>query len=105
MRRVLRCDGMIPVKRTPEGISYEVSAEDIRAIKAYVDERRGDATPFDLLVEGDTPGNDREQATSIVEPLADAGVTWWLESALVHHRRGGLEAVRARIRQGPPRPE
>jgi hypothetical protein len=73
-------------------------------MKLFVDEHRSLTTPFDIVVEGDTPGTDPMQASAIVDPLAEAGATWWLESAAVHNRQGGLDAVRTRIRQGPPRP-
>ena len=61
-------------------------------------------TPFDIVMEGETPGDDREQASSIVRPLAEAGVTWWLESVWgAPEDAGGVEGMRTRIRQGPPR--
>jgi alkanesulfonate monooxygenase SsuD/methylene tetrahydromethanopterin reductase-like flavin-dependent oxidoreductase (luciferase family) len=106
MRRVLRCDGLIPSKMTPEGAAVEITPDDrdaIRAMQAFVAAQRTLTTPFDIVLEGDTPGDDREKAIGIVGPLAEVGVTWWLESAAVHNRRGGLDAVRTRMRQGPPR--
>jgi alkanesulfonate monooxygenase SsuD/methylene tetrahydromethanopterin reductase-like flavin-dependent oxidoreductase (luciferase family) len=102
MRRVLRCDGVIPTRMTPEGAHVDVLPNDIRAIKAFVEERRTSATPFDIVVEGDTPAGDRASAAAAVGPFADAGATWWLESLAVHAKRGGLGAVRERLRQGPP---
>lgn len=104
MRRVLRCDGVIPITMTPEGAHVRVTPDAIRAMKAFVDEHRTLTTPFDIVVEGDTPGDEREKTIATVCPLVEVGVTWWLESAAVHHRRGGLEEVRARIKQGPPHP-
>jgi hypothetical protein len=77
---------------------------DIQAIKAFVQEQRSLTTPFDIIWEGDTPGNDREQAIEIVRPWAEVGVTWWLESVWhTPETEGGLEGMRARVKQGPPR--
>jgi hypothetical protein len=55
-------------------------------------------------VEGETLGSDPEQARSVVYPLADAGVTWWLEAVYgTPPCASGVEGMRTRIRQGPPR--
>jgi hypothetical protein len=41
-----------------------------------------------------------------VQPWAEAGVTWWLESVWqTPETLGGVEGMRARARQGPPRVE
>jgi predicted NAD/FAD-dependent oxidoreductase len=42
----------------------------------------------------------RAAARSVVEPLAAAGMTWWTES--LEPRRGSLQELRTRVRQGPP---
>ncbi len=100
MQRVLRYDGLLPNKLNADGTPGETTPDDIRAMKAYVDVRRTLTTPFDIVQEGETPGDDRERASSIVAPYIDAGITWWLES-----RWGaeGVDEVRTRINQGPPR--
>lgn len=111
MRRVLRYDGIVPQKMAeagasmdPEDIRARMSPDDIRAIKAWVDEHRTATTPFDILWEADTPGDDPERAAAIVQEWADAGLTWWLESVWDGPRtRAGLEGMRTRIQQGPPR--
>jgi alkanesulfonate monooxygenase SsuD/methylene tetrahydromethanopterin reductase-like flavin-dependent oxidoreductase (luciferase family) len=106
MRRVPRCDGLIPCVMTPDGmVNYEPTPDDLRAMAAFVAERRTLTTPFDIVIEGETPGEDREQATGIVQRWADVGATWWLECvAAGAYKRGGLGGVRTRIAQGPPRP-
>src|ERR671914_1700491 len=53
MRRALRYDGLLAY--TTRG---EVTPEDIRAIKGYVEENRGTDGPFDIVWEGETPGDD-----------------------------------------------
>lgn len=100
MRRVLRWDGLLPAKK--DGTDSPMTPDDIRAMKAFIDEQRTLTTPFDIVWEGETPGENREQGAAIVRPWIDAGITWWLES-----RWGDvpLEDVRKRMQQGPPRVE
>ena len=60
---------------------------------------------IDIVMEGETSGDDLQKALSIVSPLAEAGVTWWLEGVCgTPETRGGVEGMRTRIQQGPPRP-
>ena len=93
MDRALRYDGILAY--TTRG---EVTPEDIREIKRYVEENREGGDPFDIVWEGETPGDDPDRAASIAGPFAEAGVTWWIESPW---SLAG-EALRARIEQGPP---
>lgn len=95
MQRVLRWDGIVPQKK-----DGDMTPDDIRAIKAYVEARRTLTTPFDITWEGETPGDDIERAAAIVRPWIDAGITWWMEA---RWNNSGLNEVRERIRQGPPR--
>ncbi len=98
MQRVLRYDGLLAAKLPEDG---EMTPADIRAMKAFIDEHRTATTPFDIVWEGETPAEDREQAISIVRPWAEAGVTWWTETRWGYTLR--LEEVRTRIKAGPPR--
>ncbi|CAN5694523.1 LLM class flavin-dependent oxidoreductase [soil metagenome] len=97
MNRALRHDGLLAY--TTRG---EVTPDDIQALKAYAEENRPPDTPFDIVVEGETPGEDLENAASLVTPFAEAGATWWIESPWTPPNEP--EDLRARIRQGPPRP-
>jgi len=96
MNRALRYDGVLAY--TTRG---EVEPEDIKAIKAYVEEKRGSGSPFDIVWEGQTPGDDPEAASSTVRPYAEAGATWWIESPWTPPN--APEDLSRRIRQGPPR--
>jgi hypothetical protein len=100
MQRVLRYDGLLPTKINPDGSGGEVTPDDIRAMKAYIAEHRTQATPFDIVWEGETPGNNRNEAGDIIKPYVDAGITWWMESRWSIE---DIDVVRTRIRQGPPR--
>ncbi len=76
----------------------------IVAMKTFIDEHRSQTTPFDIVMEGETPGDDPERAAAIIRPLAEAGVTWWLEAVWsTPETEGGVEGMRRRVKQGPPR--
>ncbi len=102
MQRVLRYDGLLPTKLTSSGNDNAMTPDDIRAMKAYIEAHRSLMTPFDIVWEGETPGDDRERAAQIIQPFIDAGITWWTESRWFTE---DIEAIRTRIRQGPPRIE
>ncbi len=69
-------------------------------MKTYIEEHRSLTTPFDIVQEGETPGDDRERAREIVRPYAQAGATWWTES---RWSVPPIDELRQRIHQGPPR--
>ena len=96
MDRALRYDGLLA--HTTRG---RVTPDDIRAMKDYVEENHTEDTLFDIVWEGETPGDDLERGTSLVRPFAEAGATWWMESPWTPPNEP--DDLRARIRQGPPR--
>jgi hypothetical protein len=100
MRRVLRWDGLLPNKINADGSHGHASPDDIREMKAYIDQHRALDTPFDIVVEGETPGDDPAGTAAIIRPFAEAGATWWLEAIWT---APSLDPVRARLRQGPPK--
>jgi alkanesulfonate monooxygenase SsuD/methylene tetrahydromethanopterin reductase-like flavin-dependent oxidoreductase (luciferase family) len=101
MRHALPYDGMIAVKMENSTPFGTITPDDIRQVRAFVDEQRSAETPFDIVIEGITPGGDPEQAAAQLRPFAEAGVTWWIES--MWDVPGGQKAMRKRIKQGPPR--
>ena len=52
----------------------------IRAMKAYVEENQPQDESFDIVWEGETPGDNPERAAQVVRPFVEAGITWWMES-------------------------
>jgi len=103
MRRVLRCDGVLPVKLQDNGSFANMTPEDLVVLNGFLAEQRPGAQ-FEIIMEGETPGDDVQQARSQLAPLAEAGLTWWLENVWDTPReRGGIEGMCARVRQGPPR--
>jgi alkanesulfonate monooxygenase SsuD/methylene tetrahydromethanopterin reductase-like flavin-dependent oxidoreductase (luciferase family) len=99
MRRAARWDGVNPLKRTSDGFPA-LTPDDVRDLMAYIDAfREGDA-PFDVVISGETPGDDRARAGEHVAAYAAAGATWWIE--VLDGYRGPFAATRERVRQEPP---
>jgi alkanesulfonate monooxygenase SsuD/methylene tetrahydromethanopterin reductase-like flavin-dependent oxidoreductase (luciferase family) len=104
MRRVLQCDGIMPAVMGDDGQFRETMPDDIRAIRDFVAANRTLTTPFDIVMEGETPGDDPARAKEIAVGWAGAGATWWIESRWELPRDAdGLRIVRERILQGPPK--
>jgi alkanesulfonate monooxygenase SsuD/methylene tetrahydromethanopterin reductase-like flavin-dependent oxidoreductase (luciferase family) len=100
MRRVLRCDGVVPQYSTGPGSG---SPDEMRALCAWLAEH--DARPdIDVISEGETSADDPAAATAVVAPWAEAGATWWLETrwAMPHDSPERLTQVRDRLTAGPP---
>ena len=99
MQRTLRFDGILPTK-----MQGEMTPADIQAMKTFIEQHREHPTPFDIVMEGETPGDDLAAATAMLLPLAQAGVTWWLESVwATAETKGSVEGMKKRIQQGPSR--
>jgi alkanesulfonate monooxygenase SsuD/methylene tetrahydromethanopterin reductase-like flavin-dependent oxidoreductase (luciferase family) len=103
LARALRYDGLLPVVIRDEG-ARKPTIDEVREMRGYVDRERGEATTFDIVVEGETPGDDIKASRAIVAPWADAGATWWIEAlwdAAFDDAKAG--EVRLRVEQGPPK--
>ncbi len=104
MRRVLKYDGLLPNVMGEDGLVRmgPPTHDEIRAMKAFIEENRAGTTPFDIIMEGETPGDDPEKAAAMVRGWEEAGATWWIEAMWSAPE---LEEVLTRIKQGPPRVE
>ena len=107
-RRAAQWDGVFPILSGTDTESYPTQ---IREMMHFLLDHRKSNDPFDVTVQGTTPGNDSMHAAEVVAEYAEAGVTWWQE-AINEHRRdlidrasktSWIDAVRWRIQQGPPR--
>jgi alkanesulfonate monooxygenase SsuD/methylene tetrahydromethanopterin reductase-like flavin-dependent oxidoreductase (luciferase family) len=93
MRRTLRWDG---IYAQVDGVVA------VREIVAWAEGEWPAATrdrPWEVVVEGRTPGDDPEAATVTVAEYEAAGATWWIES---DWESSSVEAIRRRIEAGPP---
>ncbi len=100
MRRVLRCDGVVP--------QYQLGGRDgepgdIRALRRWLTER-GARPDLDIVAEGETPADDPAAAAGQVIRWAEAGCTWWLETRwdMPHDSTDRMTQVRQRLTAGPP---
>jgi alkanesulfonate monooxygenase SsuD/methylene tetrahydromethanopterin reductase-like flavin-dependent oxidoreductase (luciferase family) len=96
-RRAARWDGVFPIRA-----NEWMTPDDVREMLAYMTPFRTGDAPFDVVVAGETPGDDPAAGVATVAAFAAAGATWWIED-LSFWRFPTSEESEARIRQGPPR--
>jgi hypothetical protein len=103
LRRVLRCDGVIPQYRAEGQEDYLGSPQDLRDLLAWLSEH-GAAADLDVIADGETPADDRGAAAARVAAWADAGCTWWLETrwGMTGEQADQMQQVRERLAAGPP---
>jgi alkanesulfonate monooxygenase SsuD/methylene tetrahydromethanopterin reductase-like flavin-dependent oxidoreductase (luciferase family) len=103
MHRALRYDGLLPQVLKPAGgkdsHAQNVDLADLHTIRAFIAEHHSDPMSFDIIVEGDSPGDDQQEAAELVAQWEEAGATWWLEAPWDADTQAD---VAKRIRQGPP---
>lgn len=75
LQRALKCDGLFAEKSNQEA----VTPEDVRAIKAFVNENRDPAAPFEIVATGSTAGLTPAQRQQQMKEWEEAGATWWIE--------------------------
>ncbi len=102
MRRVLRCDGIIPQYDLG---GREAGPQDARDVRAWLAEH-GAGPDLDVVAEGETPADDPGAASAHVTPWAQAGCTWWIENrwVLAEGTTDPMAVVRERLAAGPPVP-
>ena len=100
MRRVLRCDGIVPQYHLGD---REGTPDDIRELRAWLTEH-GARPDLDVIAEGETPADDPAAAAAVLRPWTDAGCTWWLETRweMPHDAAERMQEVRRRLAAGPP---
>jgi len=113
MRRVVHADGWIP-NYAPPGVELggpevqaaaytpAIAAEAIAWLRAERVRAGLDRRPFAIVQEGTTSATDAASARATVQPWADVGVTWWLESDWSMPVERVEAASRARLAAGPP---
>jgi hypothetical protein len=99
MRRILKCDGLLPQKMNSKGEFEQVTPDDLRQMKTYINANPTLTKPFDFVVDGKTGDLDQAQQIDKLQEWVDAGATWWIEGMW----EATEEQALARLRQGPPR--
>jgi alkanesulfonate monooxygenase SsuD/methylene tetrahydromethanopterin reductase-like flavin-dependent oxidoreductase (luciferase family) len=97
-RRAAGWDGVFPVF---EGVASGQMAtpEQLAEVVSYTrGHRADDAAAFDVALECISTGEDD---AALAATYSDSGLTWWVEA--LGWFRGPLEAMRERVRRGPPR--
>ena len=104
MRRVVKYDGLLPGVFDPDGSQRSPTPAELVEITAYIAAHRTKEGPFDIVMEGETPGDDPAAAETAIRPWIGTGVTWWLEGMWSQvDAPDGVSTVRRRLELGPPR--
>jgi hypothetical protein len=100
LRRVLRCDGILPQYQVD---GRDPGPDDARAVRQWLTDH-GAGPGFDIVADGETPAGDRAAAAAVTQAWAGAGCTWWLETRweMPHDSAERMGDIRARIEAGPP---
>jgi probable F420-dependent oxidoreductase len=94
-RRAARWDGVYP-----GSLHGNLTLEELREMRAFIQQHRTTDAPFDVMAGGDVPMGDPVRARAILTTHAAAGVTWWIEG--IGEWRGDVDAMAAFIQGGPP---
>jgi alkanesulfonate monooxygenase SsuD/methylene tetrahydromethanopterin reductase-like flavin-dependent oxidoreductase (luciferase family) len=100
LARAARWDGVI-VSDLTGGEDQELTAAAVAEVVNWMADHRPSMDGFDVITEGVTSGSDRAADRAQLEPLADAGATWFIESRWEDDQ--SADTLRERIRLGPPR--
>jgi hypothetical protein len=102
MRRAARWDGAVPLFRSANHGEAPPVGE-LRDLITFLDAQHTDHdTPYDVIVGGISPTTPAA-AQALIEPLAEAGATWWDERQLITGQDFyRLDPILNRIQQGPP---
>jgi hypothetical protein len=105
LRRAVRWDGVIPQGRDL-ALTEMLSPQQIEAMLHFLTAEPGYTPHFEVVHAGLSTGQDTARDADLVASYARVGVTWWVER-IVPERWGSwtqwpLEAMRQRIRLGPP---
>ncbi|WP_275003117.1 LLM class flavin-dependent oxidoreductase [Promicromonospora iranensis] len=109
LRRTLRWDGIVPQLR---GTADDLTTEDITGLVDWLTAHRSDQAgtdgtessgadrPFEIILQGKL-STDPAEAAEQARIMADAGVTWWIESWW-DPSKDSPESLLEKVRQGPP---
>jgi alkanesulfonate monooxygenase SsuD/methylene tetrahydromethanopterin reductase-like flavin-dependent oxidoreductase (luciferase family) len=99
LRRAARWEGWVAVSLAEDGVSIDLTPEDLAERAAIVTRERAglglEPRPYDIAVLGTSAGDGPGP-----RDYTAAGATWWLES--LSPMRGSVEELEAIVRNGPP---
>ncbi len=101
VQRALRWDGAILYNETHGGPWQDMTAQEVRQLRGMVEQKRGPAGAYDIVVGGRRRSKDWQQEQALIQTLAEAGATWWVEWIPPSDR----QTMRAAVKRGPLRPE
>ncbi len=97
LRRAARWDGACFYKESHSQGWLDMTAEDVRGLKMYVESHQPEKIPYDICVGGRARLPDWEKDRQHIQEVAQAGATWWMEFI----EPTSLEKVRQGILNGP----
>ena len=102
MRRAARWDGAFPLFESATH-GHLPPLDEVRDLVAYVRAHRdGDeGRPFEVVLGGPSP-TDAAAARDLLDPLIEAGATWWDERRPIDDDINRADLVLRRIEAGPP---
>ncbi len=95
-KRAARYDGVFPLADGEDGLTIEGMKESL----SIIEKERGNLLNYDIVVSGDTTGDDKKADSEKLQLCADAGMTWWLEY-LIDWGKTPKEMME-RVKRGPP---
>jgi alkanesulfonate monooxygenase SsuD/methylene tetrahydromethanopterin reductase-like flavin-dependent oxidoreductase (luciferase family) len=101
LARAARWDGIVVSDMSDPSDSGKGTPEVVANIAAWMAEHREATSPFDIVIEGITSGTDHAADRALLEPMAAAGATWFIESRWEEDQSAAT--LLDRIRLGPPR--
>lgn len=104
MDRAVQYQGILPQVLGENGHAT-LTPQHVREVREYLIEVNGPerGAQQDIIVEGETPGDNPDKAREIIQPWADAGATWWIESHWQIPPDTDTQAyLQTRLKQGPP---
>ena len=99
LSRAARWDGVIVAEVSKESVVEKVPPGTVAGMAAWMVEHREASGPLDIVIEGVTSGTDHASDRAFLEPMAEAGATWFIESRWEDETATSLLD---RIRLGPP---
>ncbi len=100
LSRAARWDGIVVSDKSGAIESEKGTPAVVANVAAWIKQHRTTSGPFDVVIEGVSSGADRRADRQMLEPMADAGATWFIESRWESDQ--SADTVLERIRRGPP---